>query len=77
MKINSLFPKVLARESLPKKAVSYTTKRPSKYSNIGTLKNPPFSKKIYVIIRDPAVNPENPVNPVPLRDCLFRQTLSG
>ncbi|CAD7840965.1 MAG: hypothetical protein, partial [Olavius algarvensis Gamma 1 endosymbiont] len=30
-----------------------TTKRPSKYSNIGTLKNPPFSKKIYVIIRDP------------------------
>jgi len=30
----------------------YTTKRPSKYSNIGTLKNPPFSKKIYVIIRD-------------------------
>jgi len=23
----------------------YTTKRPSKYSNIGTLKNPPFSKK--------------------------------
>gem|GEM_PF-3641818 len=31
----------------------YTTKRPSKYSNIGTLKNPPFSKKIHVIIRDP------------------------
>ncbi|CAD7857380.1 MAG: hypothetical protein, partial [Olavius algarvensis Gamma 1 endosymbiont] len=34
----------------------YTTKRPSKYSNIGTLKNPPFSKKIYVIIRDPTDN---------------------
>ena len=41
----------MAGFSLSRKKV-YTTKRPSKYSNIGTLKNPPFSKKIHVIIRD-------------------------
>jgi len=34
------------------RARRHSEKRPSKYSNIGTLKNPPFSKKIYVIIRD-------------------------
>ncbi|CAD7842273.1 MAG: hypothetical protein, partial [Olavius algarvensis Gamma 1 endosymbiont] len=30
------------------RARRHSEKRPSKYSNIGTLKNPPFSKKIYV-----------------------------
>jgi len=33
----------LYNHHIPQKV--YTTKRPSKYSNIGTLKNPPFSKK--------------------------------
>jgi len=54
-----------------KRTDSLTNRFFSKYSNIGTLKNPPFSKKIYVIIRDPKIKD------IFHGYCLKRQSLRG